>query len=883
MRKLRALWMRVPGTLSRRNHEEFEDELAFHLDRHVQDGIRSGLSAEEARRQALIRLGGLDQTRQAWRDRNGLPYAEAIGRDTLYGFRWLRKHRGVTLAAVFSIGLGIGANVTIFSMVNRFLLRPAPVGDAGSLLRIETVQTGGFYSSELSFPLYQDILNQARSFSAVAAYVELIPASIGGRGEPERVWGQAVTTNFFDVTQLRMALGRGFAQGEDHNPEVVLGHALWRRRFNGDPDVIGKAVPLSGHNFTVVGVAPVGFHSVDQLLNTEFWVPLRSANTLSIDMGNPAERDHQWLAVIGRLRPGTSGRDANSELQTLAARLAQSYPNTNKQMTFAIHQAGTLPMRERGQVEIFLSALLVVVLLVLAIAAANVANLLLAQAASRQRDMAVHLALGATRGRLRRQMLMESLMLGIVGGVLGVGLAVSATRSLSSVQLPLPIPLDINFAVDWRVLLFAFALSIVSGLLLGAVPAWVATRPMLMRALKGEEVLSRSRRRISLRNVLLAGQIAMSVILLSLTGLFLRSLMTATTIDIGFHPHGVVMLSVDPRLHGYSPERTVLFLNQLQQRVTSLPGVVSAACTDLPPLSVGGRSDGLSVGGKSGESEIGTDLYMATPGFFATMGVPLIAGREFGNEPPGGAIRAVVNRAFAEHVFAGKNPLGEHVSGAGRTYEIVGVIGSMKSRTLGEETRPVLYRDLSQSIGGDPSFLGYTIVVRTSADAAALIEPVRRQIAALDPTLAVFNVETMDEHICSAYFLPRLAATLFGVFGGIGLVLAAVGLYGVMSYSVSRRTREIGIRMALGAQPRAVGLLFLRHGIVLTLISIALGWPAAWIISKLVRSFLYGIQPHDAPTFTTVPIVLAAVALAACWIPARRASLVDPAETLRTE
>lgn len=883
MRKLRALLIRVTGMFSRRNHEQFEDELAFHMDCHVQDGIRSGLSAEEAKRKALIRLGGLDQARQGWRDRNGLPYIEAIGRDIVYAFRWLRKHRGVTLASVLSIGLGIGANITIFSMVDRFLLRPAPVGDAGTLLRIETVQTGGFYSSELSYPLYQDILNQAQSFSAVAAYDELIPASIGGRGEPERVWGQAVTTNFFDVTQLRMVLGRGFAQGEDHNPEVVLGHALWRRRFNADRDVIGKSVLLSGHTFTVVGVAPVGFHSVDQLLNTEFWVPLWSANTLAVDMGNSGQRNHQWLAVIGRLRSGTSSREANSELQTLAARLAQSYPDTNKQMTFAMHQAGTLPMRERGQVEIFLSALLIVVLLVLAIAAANVANLLLAQAAARQRDMAVCLALGATRWWLRRQSLLESLMLGIAGGAVGVGLAVWAVRSLSSLQLPLPIPLDLNFALDWRVLLFAFALSVVSGLLLGAVPAWVVARPMLMRALKGEEVLSRPGRRISLRNMLLVGQISMSVILLSLTVLFLRSLMSAATIDIGFRPHGLVMLSVDPRLHGYSPERTVIFLNQLQQRVASLPGVASVACTDLPPLSVGGRSDGLSGSGKSSEPEIGTDLYMATPGFFATMNVPLIAGREFANEPRGEAIPAVVNRAFAEHVFGGKNPLGEHVSGAGRTYEIVGLIGNMKSRTLGEETRPVLYRDMRQSIGGDPSFLGYTIIVRASADAASLIEPVRRQIAELDPTMAVFNVETMDEHIRSAYFLPRLAASLFGVFGGIGLVLAAVGLYGVMSYSVSRRTREIGIRMALGAQSSTVELLFLRHGLVLRLIAIALGWPAAWIVSKLVRSFLYGIQPHDALTFVTVPIVLAAVALVACWIPARRASLVDPAETLRTE
>lgn len=884
MRKLRALWVRTMGLFSRREAREFEAELESHLEMHIEDGMRAGLSAEEARRQALIRLGGVEQTRQAYRDRRGLPGVEAIWRDLRYALRWLAKHPAVTCAAIISIGLGIGANVTIFSMINRFVLRPAPVGDPATLLAMET-RRGTELNSEVSAPLYQDVRDQARSFSGVAAYYEMLPASIGGSGEPERVWGQAVTTNFFDVTQLRLVAGRGFVPGEEHAPEIVIGNALWQRRFNGDPGIVGRSVLLSGRNFTVIGIAPRGFRSVDQLLNTEFWIPLEFAGELVPGLEGRASRDMQWLAMIGRLRPGTTVSDAHNELQTVAARLAQAYPKTNKDMLFQVRGAGSLPFHERGTVVIFLSALLVVVLLVLAIAGANVANLLFAQASARQRDMAVRLAMGATRARLRRQMLVESVLLGLGGGMLGMILSLWAVHGLAAFHLPAPVPLDTSFGIDWRVTLFTFLLSCVSGVLLGLAPAWAASRPMLANALKGEDALARPGRRISLRNLLLVGQIAMSMVLLCVTGLFLRSLMSAATMNIGFHPHGLLMMSVDPRLHGYSPERTAVFLRQLRERISGLPGVVSAAATDYAPLSMGGRTDGFQLDGKSGSGEpsLDGDLFMASPGFFDTMGIPLIAGRDFSDEPAGGSIRAVVNRAFAQRAFGTRNPIGQHIAGGGKNYEIIGVVENTKSRTLGEDTRTVLYRDLKQGIASDPSFLGYTIVVRTAGDAATLLEPVRRQVQALDPAMAVFNAETMDEHIRSAYFLPRLAATLFGVFGFIGVVLTAVGLYGVINYSVSRRRREIGIRMALGAEPGSVERLILRQGIVLSLIAIALGWPAAWMLAKLAGSFLYGIQPHDIPTFVFVPLTLLAIALVACWMPARRASLVNPAETLRAE
>jgi predicted permease len=881
MHKLRALWIRLCGLLHKpQSEDEFEAELASHVAMHTDDGIRTGLSSEEARRQALIRLGGAEQTRQAYRERRGLPWLETLLRDVSYSLRRLAKQPAMTAIAVFSIGLGIGANGTIFSMVSRFVLRPAPVGDPSTLL---SVQRRG--ENALSWPLFHDLREQVKSFSDVAGYFPLLPASIGGRGEPERVYGQAVSANFFDAAELRMTRGRGFANSEENQPVVVLGAGLWHRRFHDDLAMVGKTVALSGHSFTVVGVAPAGFHGIDQILEAEFWVPLGSADLLFPNLPKGSDRKQNWLFVLGRLRPGATPMQAAAELSALAERLARSHPNTDKDKPFVFVHTGLLPPNEQNGLLIFLTALSVVALLVLAIAGANVANLLFAQASGRHREMAVRLALGATHGRLQRQMLVESVLLGLGGGSLGILLSLWATQALSSIQLPVPTPVDMRIGVDWRVLAFIFALSILSGVLLGVAPAWAAAHPLLGSGLKGEDALARPGRSWSLRNLLTVAQIAMSVILLSMTGLFLRSLETAASIDIGFRPQDLLNMSVDPRLHGYTPERTVEFLNQLRERVGALPGVVSAACTDFPPLSIAGEAVRFHIGGwpNPGKNDPLGNLTRVTPGYFETMGIPRLAGRDFGGETASGAKTAIVNRAFVERLFGGESPIGQQVTGGGVTYQIVGVVANVKTTTLGEDLKPVLYRSLQQNVGTDPNLLGYTLVVHTAGHPVAMREAVRRQIYGLDRNMAVFNEESMEEHVHSAFFLPRLAAMLFGVFGGIGLVLATVGLYGVMSYAVSRRTREIGIRMAMGAQPGTVERLVLRQGIVLTVIAMALGWPAAWMLSKLAASFLYGIHPHDALTFAVVPPLLAVIALVACWIPARRAASIEPMLALRTE
>jgi predicted permease len=510
-------------------------------------------------------------------------------------------------------------------------------------------------------------------------------------------------------------------------------------------------------------------------------------------------------------------------------------------------------------------------------------NLLLANAATRQREMAVRIALGATRKQLLRQMLLESIILALGGGLVGTALSLWATSALAVFHIPAPVPIDTSLSVDWRVLLYTFVLSVGTGLFFGLIPALIASRPILTRALKGEDALARPGRRINLRNILVVAQTAMSIILLSATGLFLRSLQHASTIDPGFRSRNVLMVSVDPRVHGYTPEHTAQFLIQSRDRLAAIPGVISAAATDSVPLSGGNRSDGMAAEGNPKQQAPIVEMYMATSGYFEALGIPRIAGRDFANESPTGPKVAVINKVLADKLFPSENPIGQHVRDGDTLYEVIGVVGNIKSRFIGEDTRPVLFRSLAQTTGGDPSFLGYTLIVHSEGDTANLLAAVRQQIHALDPAMAVYNAETIEEHISSALFLPRLAGTLFGVFGFIGLVLATVGLYSVMSYAVSRRTREIGIRIALGAQLASIRRLILRQGMLLTFIALAVGLPAALAVAKLFNSFLYGVRPHDIVTFTLVPIFLASVALIACWIPARRAAKVDPQTTLRYE
>ena len=519
-------------------------------------------------------------------------------REFAYIARRIRRIPGLALAIVASIGLGIAANATIFSMVSKFVLSPPPVGEPSTLMSLYTQQDGDRCCNHFPWPLYRDVRDQAKSFSGVAGYYELLPASIGGTGEPERVWGQAATANYFDVAQLPMMHGRGFLPAEEDLQVIVLGHNLWQRRFASDPAILGKTISLSGRPYTVVGVAPAGFHGLDSILNPEFWVPLGNAESLVPNLPKREARDYHWISAIARLQPGVTRTQAAAQLDALAKRLAIAYPASDKGNHFVMDSAGALPPNDQPIVKLFLGSLTVVALLVLCIACANVANLLLAQASSRQKEMAVRLALGASRAQLVRQMLAESTLLALAGGMLGFTLSIWATSALSAFHVPAPVPLDVSLTQDWRVSLYTFMLSLGAGLLFGLAPAWAVSRPLLTSALKGEDALARPGRRWRmLRSILVIAQVAMSLVLLCATGLFLRSLQRAASIDVGFRSGGMLTMSVDPAVHGYTAEQTVRFLSLLRERAAALPGVTSAVMTDVVPLSGGNRSDAFTIVG----------------------------------------------------------------------------------------------------------------------------------------------------------------------------------------------------------------------------------------------------------------------------------------------
>jgi predicted permease len=804
-------------------------------------------------------------------------------RDIRLALRRFSKSPGLCLAVIVSIGLGVGANATIFSIVSSFLLRPPAVGEPATLVSVFTTRHGDCCGNNLSWPLFNDLRDQARSFSGLTAFYSSMPTSIGGATEPVRVWGALAEFNYFDVNQIHMALGRGFHREEEDAPVVVLSYHLWSNRFGADRAIIGKAVNVSGHSFTVVGVAPSSFRGLG-IYTSDLWVPLGNKKLLMPKMGDRS-RTNTWLEVAGRLAPGVTSKQAVAELNGIAQRLAQTYPATDKDNGFRLGAAGSLPPDVKAGLIGFLSALSVVALLVLCIACVNVVNLLLAQAFARQREMAVRLSLGAQRRQLLRQTMVESTLLALGGGFFGLSLCLWGTSALAAFHLPIPLPIDLSVRMDWTVLAYTFALSVGAGLLIGVGPAWAASRPVIAQAIKGEEAFAYRERRWSLRNALVLSQVFLSLVLLCATALFLRSLQSASNIDIGFRSRGILLMNIDPQLNGYSTVRSTQFVDELRRRVGSLPGVLSVAFVDPVPLSMDGRWDDFQLASQSSSTPASkvVDLYMVTPGFFRTMGIAQLAGRDFAHETANAPKVAIVNQTFVKQFFGDRNAIGQQVTGTGATYEIVGVVKDSRSRTLGEDLRPILYRSLAQDIGRDLDFRGISLVMHVQGNPAAMETAVRNQIHALDPAMAIFNPETMEEHLRDALVLPRLAGTLFGVFGITGLILTALGLYGIMAYTVSRRTREIGIRLALGAQIGSVQRLVARQYLGLAFIAIALGLPCAWALAKFATSILYGVHPHDPFTFTAVPLFLATVALLACWIPARRIARVDPQKALRYE
>lgn len=661
MNVLRSLIDGIKALLHRgQRNGELDEELRGYIEAAAEEKVRRGMSYRDAISAARAEVGNVETVKHKVWATGWESAAESLWRDIAYTIRRLIRSPGLVFAVVVSIGLGIAANATIFSIVSKFVLSPAPVGDPKTLTTIYMVHDGDQCCNNLSYPIFEDIREQAKSFTGVSAYFELVSASISGGSDPERVWGQAATANYFDVAQLNMPLGRGFTSTEEKAPVIVLGYRLWQRRFGGDPTIAGKTISFSGHVYTVTGVAPKGFRGLDQILDPQFWVPLGKLPELMANSPKPESRDSHWLRAGARLKPDVTEAQAIAELHIVAQRFAQTHSATDKGIDFHLEPAGSLPPRDGKAIKLFLAALSVVVLLVLCIACANVANLLLARGAQRQREMAIRLAMGGTRAQLLRQMLFESVVLAIGGGVAGVLLSLWATYALSSFRLPVPIPVDLGVSVDWRVLLYTFVLSITAGIVCGFIPAWRGSRPLMPNALKGEDALARPGHRWTLRNVLVVAQITLSLVLLCAAGLFFRSLQSAAKIETGFRSRGLVMLSIDPQVHGYTPIRIVQLLNAIRSRVLALPGVSIAATTDGLPLSGGNRSDGLAAVGEPkpiGENMV--ELYMASSGYFETLGIPRVAGRDFGDENPTAPKVAIVNEELVRRFYQGKNPIGK--------------------------------------------------------------------------------------------------------------------------------------------------------------------------------------------------------------------------------
>jgi macrolide transport system ATP-binding/permease protein len=898
IRQLRGWLLRLLGLFHRQQRErEFAEELDSHLAFHIEDNLRAGMSPEKARRVALLKLGGVTLTQEGYREQGGLPMLETLSQDLRFGLRMLRKQPGFSLIAVLSLALGIGANTAIFSLVDKVLIRKLPVEEPERLV-VVTANRGSGVSTTSNYPDFVDYRDRNEVFEGLVCYYQRA-LTLSERGQAERIQGMIVSGNYFTALRVRPALGRGFLPEEDKTPSthpvVVLSYGLWQRRFGADPELMGKVVNVNGYPFTIVGVAPPEFTGTIASSPPDVYVPIMMLGQLLPPSNpdllfGPRSRSSGWLQVLGRLKPGVSQEQAAAVLTTLGSQVARAHPNADGSPR--VEPKFLLEDGSRGHTDLLrdirfpLQMLMATVGLILLIACANVANLLLARAGARQKEIAVRLAIGAGRGRLIRQLLTESMLLATLGGGAGLALASSISGLIVSFTPPNTFAnLTLDNRLDWRVLGFTLAISLLTGILFGLAPALSASRPDLVSALKDETTLLGNRmRRLSLRNLLVVAQVALSLIVLVGAGLCVRSLQNLQAIDAGFDPAKVLVMSVDVSLSGYSKERGLQFYSELLERVQRLRGVEAVSLATQIALGdgFGGTMRAEGYAPKAGE-DLSSDFNQIGPDYFRTMKIPLLDGREFSpsdtaTTPP----VAIINEAAARRFWPGQNPVGRRVI-VGRApdesvREIVGVVKDSKYRRLTEELRPAVFTPFLQRYRGDMS-----LHVRTTGEPGAMIAAVRSEVQALDTNLPLYNIRTLEEQKNSSLYTSRMAATLLVVFGVLALGLAAVGLYGVMAYAVHRRTREIGIRLALGAGQRDVLRLVVGHGMLLTLLGIAAGLAAAFGLTRLMRTMLYGVSPTDALTFAAIASVLLLVALLACWIPARRASKVDPLVALRHE
>ncbi|MFL6514825.1 MAG: ABC transporter permease [Chthoniobacterales bacterium] len=810
---------------------------------------------------------------------------DAFLQDVRFGWRQLLKRPIFTALALISMALGIGANTTIFSLLETVLLRPLPVHEPSRLVAVDGTLPNGTDFTLQSYPNYKDYRDRSQSFAGLFAY-RFVVSSLSHNGVNERGWGFIVSGNYFDVLGVKPVLGRAFLPSEDQtpgsHPVVVLSDACWRKRFAADPAAVGRTLLINNRPFTIIGVAPKGFAGTEVGFAPEFWAPTMMAKEVEPGSTWLDSRAEDNLFVVGRLKPAVSLPQAKSELESITLQMGKEHPAENAGRGVRLMPPGLFIPDIRNSVFALSGVLGVVGALVLLLACVNLANLLLARATERRKEIGIRLAVGASRGRLIRQLLTESVMLSAAGGALGLLLASWINHVVAAIKLPTDIALVFDLRTDWGVLVFTLALSLMTGILFSLLPALQSSKPALVPALKNESSMA-GFRRSRLRNSLVVVQVALSLVLLVSAGLIIRSLQVAQRMRPGFNPQNAIAISFDVGMQGYDDTRGRTFNRQVLERARSVPGVRSVAFTSTLPLALDYNSNTIYVEGQPLTSRSKLPLaipYSVSPGYFDTMAIPL-RGRDFlASENTKDSRVAIVNETFSRKFFHGEDAIGKRFNFTGPDdpfWLIVGVVPDGKYNSLGEDPKPAVFRPIRYF---DSST---TLVARTEGDPKATLTVLRRELQQLDPTLPLYDAKTLTEHMNIPLFPAKIAAGALGSFGVLALILAAVGIYGVMSYMVVGRRKEIGLRMALGARARNVGWLILRQGMFLSLMGAVLGLALAFCGTRMLGSILYGVTASDPFTFAMVALLLSAVALLACWLPAQRAMGVDPMVALRDE
>jgi len=911
--------------------DDLDEELHSHLEMLVEENVRRGMSIGEARREARRSFGGVVQTKEIYRDQRGLPIVETFIQDIRYGFRILRKNPGFTTVAVLTLALGIGANSAIFSVLDAVMLQTLPVRNPQQLLLVNWTskdwpaivedlegsnrkdpESGGWISESVPYPLYEALRTQNTTLSEVFAFSANVNSfNVQFDGKPHSAASEPVSGNYFNGLGVQTVLGRPILPSDDlatAPPVAVVSYRFWKGKLGGDESVVGKPIVINSLPLTVVGVAPPEFFGAQPGEENDLWVTLKMFPRLvrALNFGEPAQAGSDaeaaaaahfeqpstwWLVVMGRLKPGMSEPRARAELevifnQSVDAMITSDEQKENRpELKLVAGNKGLDQLRSQFSEPLFV--LMGAVGLVLLIACANVAGLLLSRATARQKEIAVRLSLGAHRLRLIQQLLTESLLLAAIGGTLGLLLSRWMSELLvalvASGRQSIALPLGVN----GRVLLFTAGVAVLTGVLFGLAPAFSATRVSLTAALKEGGAGSRlGARRSRLAKALVSAQVALSLLLLVGAGLFLRTLQKLESVPLGFEREHLLLFSVAPGLNGYKGPALAEYYRQVQERITTIPGVSAVGFSAHGPVGDGASSSSIRIPGVTAGKEL-FDLHrhLIGPGYFATLGIPTLNGRVFDErDNAAGPKVVVVNQTLARNAFGDDNPLGKILRFGGeakpRDFQIVGVVGDAKYHDLRKPAPPTGYFSHLQAIDV-ASFM--TFQVRTKSEPETVVAAVRTEVAGVDSNIPITKLDTLVQRIDKALLFERMFSRLTGSFALLALVLVCVGLYGTMSYFVARRTNEIGIRMALGAQASGVFRMVLGEGLKLTTAGVVIGLAGAAFGTRLISSSLYEVPALDPLTFVIVAVLLIAVGLFACYVPARRAMKVDPMVALRYE